>query len=467
MVCCSIEYSLKRRVERMQTLKYDKDLTDIVSYVLDDSAVSVAALDASYLCLLDALGCAMLALSYPDCRRLLGPIIPNTQVPNGVLVPGTCHRLDPIQAAFNIGTQIRYLDFNDTWLAKEWGHPSDNLGALIAVAAYKNLTIKDLLLALIKAYEIQGVLALENSFNQLGLDHVILVKLASAVLSAKLLGGDETVILNAASQVFVDGAALRTYRHAPNTGSRKSWAAGDATARGLWLAWLSVHGEMGYPAVLSAPKWGFADIYLNLVRDQAYKSTVVENILFKLMPAEFHAQTAIEAALQLRPSVKDRLNDICEIKLWTQPSGMKIINKTGPLTNPADRDHCLQYMVAIALIYGEITSDHYQEAIANDIRIDTLRECMTVQEDREFSIANAIQIVFADGSATDKIQIDHPIGHPKRRAEALPLIINKFKANINTQFSQAQAERIYDTCMDKETLLSTPVTAFLELFYEN
>jgi 2-methylcitrate dehydratase len=420
--------------------------------------------------------------------KLLGPVVPGTTVPNGARVPGTSHVLDPILAAFNIGALIRWLDFNDTWLAAEWGHPSDNLGALLAVTdsvSRQNLAdnkapfrVRDLLTAMIKAHEIQGVLALENSFNRAGLDHVLLVRIASTGVATGLIGGTRGQITNAISNAWIDGGALRTYRHAPNTGSRKSWAAGDATSRAVMHAFTALKGEMGYPSALSAKTWGFSDV---LFRGQPVRlgrplgSYVMEHVLFKIsFPAEFHAQTAVEAGIKLHPQVCDRLDQIKQVIIHTQESAVRIIDKTGPLYNPADRDHCLQYMTAIALIFGKLTADHYEDATAKDPRVDALRPKMLVQEDarytREYlepdkrSIANAIQVLFTDGRRTDKVEVEYPVGHRRRRAEGIPLLIKKFKANASTRFPGERVEKILALFEDTTRLDQMPVPEFVEHF---
>src|SRR3989449_3060425 len=445
---------------------FDPLLEQIGSYAFDAQIAGKEAFDTARLCLMDTLGCALLAVNYPACTKLLGPVVAGTRVPGGSRVPGTNLELDPVTAAFNIGTLIRWLDFNDTWLAAEWGHPSDNLGGILAVADYvsrQNLahgkppyTVRDLLTAMIKAHEIQGVLALENSFNRVGLDHVVLVRVASAAVTTALLGGTREQIANAISNAWLDGGALRTYRHAPNTGSRKSWAAGDATSRAVQHAFMALKGEMGYPSALSAKTWGFCDA---LFRGQAIRlarplgSYVMENILFKIsFPAEFHAQTAVEAAIRLHPQVRDRLSDIKQVAIMTQESGIRIIDKTGPLHNTADRDHCLQYMTAIGLIFGTLNADHYEDATARDPRVDALRAKMVVQEDprytREYlepdkrSIANAVQVFFIDGTKTDKVEVEYPVGHRRRRAEGIPLLLQKFKSNAATRFPAERVQKI-------------------------
>ena len=463
----------------------DRLLVEIAEYVCAPAAFSAEARETARYCLLDTLGCAMLALNFPACVKLLGPVAPGTVVPNGARVPGTRYQLDPVTAAFNIGCALRWLDFNDTWLAAEWGHPSDNLGAILAVADFlsrsqpeRNLTVRDVLTAMIQAHEIQGVLALGNSFNRAGLDHVLLVRVASAAVAARLLGGDGAQVINAVSNAWADGGALRVYRHAPNTGSRKSWAAGDATSRAVWHALQALKGEMGYPTVLSAKNWGFCDA---LFRSQPITLArplgcyLMENILFKIRyPAEFHAQTAVEAAIQLHPLVKDRLGEIATILLTTHESAIRIIDKKGPLHNPADRDHCLQYMVAIGLIHGRLTAEDYEDAAASDPRIDALRAKMTVAENprysREYleagkrSIANAVQIIFRDGSSTEKVEVEYPVGHRRRRAEGRPLLVQKALENLLTRFPQRQAESILQLCQDAERLEKMKVADFVEYF---
>jgi len=466
----------------------DDVLVQIADYVLNTEITSTEAYDTARLCLMDTLGCGLEALSYPACTKLLGPIVPGTIVPNGARVPGTQFVLDPVTAAFNIGAMIRWLDFNDTWLAAEWGHPSDNLGGILATADWLSrtavangkppLTIRQLLTAMIKAHEIQGVLALENSFNRVGLDHVILVKVASTAVVTAMLGGTKDEIINALSNAFIDGHPLRTYRHAPNTGSRKSWAAGDATSRAVRLALMAVKGEMGYPSALTAKTWGFYDV---LFRGQSFKlsqpfgSYVMENVLFKIsFPAEFHAQTAVEAAFQLHPLVRDRLEEIEKVVITTHESAIRIIDKRGPLYNPADRDHCIQYMTAIGLIYGELTARHYEDEVAADPRIDDLRAKMEVVENPKFSrdyldpqkrsITNAVQVFFRDGSSTDQVVVEYPIGHRRRRAEGIPLLIEKFKVNLARRFPPKQAAQILSVCQDADRLQAMPVNEWVDLF---
>lgn len=467
---------------------YDSVISAIVDYVLNTEIKSADAYETARLCLMDTLGCGMLALNFPECTKLLGPIVPGATLANGARVPGTNYELDPVQAAFNIGTMIRWLDFNDTWLAAEWGHPSDNLGAILAVAEYLSrqnlkegkeaLTMQMVLTAMIKAHEIQGCLALENSFNRVGLDHVILVKVASAALAAYLLGADRDLMLRTLSQVFVDGQSLRTYRHAPNAGSRKSWAAGDATARAVQLALIATKGEMGYPSALSAPKWGFYDVLFGgkpFRFQRPYGSYVMENILFKLSyPAEFHAQTAVECAVILHPQVKARFEEIASIELSTHESAIRIISKQGALHNPADRDHCLQYMVAIGLLYGDLRAEHYENETAADPRIDCLREKMQVSENQQFSrdyldpdkrsIANSIKLIFKDGSQSDLITIEYPIGHRRRRDQGIPVLLEKFKRNLATRFDSNRVEKITNSMNDTNSLAAMSVVDFMNLW---
>src|SRR5690349_2657667 len=437
---------------------------------------------------MDTLACGFQALKYPACTRMLGPVVPGAVMPGGARVPGTSYELDPVQAAFSIGAMIRWLDFNDTWLAAEWGHPSDNLGAILAVADYlsrkslmegaKPLTVRDVLTAMIKAHEIQGVLALENSFNRVGLDHVILVRVASTAVVTAMLGGTREQVINAVSNAWIDGGALRTYRHAPNTGSRKSWAAGDATSRAVRLALITLKGEMGYPSVLTAKTWGFYDV---LFKGNAFKfqrpfgSYVMEHVLFKIsFPAEFHAQTAVECAMSLHPHVKDRLDEIQKITIRTHESAIRIIDKKGPLNNPADRDHCIQYMVAVPLIHGRLTAADYEDDIAHDPRVDALREKMECVEDQGFSkdyldpdkrsIANAIEIAFKDGTKTGEVVVEYPIGHRRRRAEGIPVLEAKFKTNLARRFALKQAVAILDVCQDQKRLEAMTVHEFVDLF---
>jgi 2-methylcitrate dehydratase len=470
----------------------DAELVAIADYVTSTPIDSAEAFDTARYCLMDSLGCAMLALQYPACVKHLGPVVPGTVVPGGVRVPGTSFQLDPIQGAFNIGCTIRWLDFNDTWLAAEWGHPSDNLGAILSVADFlcrrapvanasgssRKLMIRDVLTAMIQAHEIQGVLALENSFNRVGLDHVVLVKVASTAVATKLLGGTKAQIIDALSHAWIDGQSLRTYRHAPNAGQRKSWAAGDATSRAVRLALMAIQGEPGLPSALTTPKWGFYDVLFKGNRfkvPRSYGSYVMENVLFKIaFPAEFHAQTAAECAIKLHPLVKDRLDQIERIVLTTQESAIRIISKTGPLHNAADRDHSLQFIVAVPLIFGSLTADHYEDKIARDPRIDALRDKMQVVEDprytREYlepdkrSIANAVQVFFKDGTSTAKVEVEYPLGHRRRRAEGIPLLVKKFQENLATRLPAAQTKTIVDICKDPKRLDAMPVDEFMAMW---
>jgi len=466
----------------------DPLLVAIADYVTGyDATASAEAMGTAGQCFLDALGCGLLALSFPACTKLLGPVVPGASLPGGARVPGTSYELDPVQAAFNIGTMIRWLDYNDTWLAAEWGHPSDNLGGILAVADYLSrrnvasgrpaVLVRTVLEAMVKAHEIQGVLALENSFNRVGLDHVLLVRVASTAVVTALLGGTRDEVVDAVSNAFVDGGALRTYRHAPNTGSRKSWAAGDATSRAVRLALHALRGEMGYPSALSAPTWGFEDVLFRgnpVSLAQPFGTYVMENVLFKVsFPAEFHAQTAVEAALALHPLVADRLDEVSRIVIETQEAGVRIIDKTGPLANPADRDHCIQYMVAVPLVFGRLTADDYEDAVAADPRIDALRDRMEVVENRRFSadyldpekrsIPNSVQVFFADGTSTEKVTVEYPIGHRRRRAEAAPLLLDKFERNIATRLSPKQRALLLAIGTDQERLENTPVHELVDL----
>ncbi|OGT51130.1 MAG: 2-methylcitrate dehydratase [Gammaproteobacteria bacterium RIFCSPHIGHO2_12_FULL_42_13] len=456
---------------------FDTIIQKITDYVVDYKIESALALQTAYYDFLDTLGCGLMALKFPACTKLLGPIVPGATLENGARVFGTNYVLEPVQAAFNIGAMIRWLDFNDTFLAAEWGHPSDNLGGILAVADYLNraekrkLTIVDILHAMIKAHEIQGVLALENSFNRVGLDHVILVKVATTAVVSHLLGCNKDQINNAVSNAFLDGQALRTYRHAPNTGSRKSWAAGDATSRGVRLALMARLGEMGYPSVLTAKTWGFYDVSFNgkaFTLQREFGSYIMENVLFKISyPAEFHAQTAVACALKLHPLLKNKLDQIKRIDVRTQEAGIRIISKKGPLNNPADRDHSLEYMVAVPLIYGELTAAHYEDTIAKNPLIDQLREKMITVEDKTFSrdyldpekrsIANAIKVTFEDGTSTEEVRIDYPVGHKHRREEGIPLLIEKFKKAVHAHYKKDRAEEIIKSCLDEKHLLEKTV----------
>lgn len=471
--------------------EFDKEIIDIVDYVENYEIKSEVAYETAWNCLLDTLGCGLEALEYDECKKLLGPLVPGTVVTNGVRVPGTNYELDPVQGAFNIGAMIRWLDFNDTWLAAEWGHPSDNLGGILATADWLSraavaagrppLKIHDVLTAMIKAHEIQGCIALENSFNKVGLDHVILVKVASTAVVAKMLGLTREQTLNAVSLAWVDGQALRTYRHFPNAGSRKSWAAGDATSRAVRLALIAKTGEMGYPSVLTAKVWGFYD---SLFRgnpfkfQRAYGSYVMENILFKIsFPAEFHSQTAVEAAMTINGLMKaagKSAADIASVKIRTHEACIRIIDKKGPLGNPADRDHCIQYMVAVPLIFGRLTARDYEDDIASDPAIDALREKIVCVEDPSFtvdyhdpskrSIANALTVEFKDGSKFDEVVVEYPIGHARRRTDGIPLLIEKFKINLARIFSAEQQKKILDVSMDYKKLSQMAVNEYVDLY---
>jgi 2-methylcitrate dehydratase len=483
---------MSANVEFNQRPEPDDLLVTIAEYVANREIVSAEAYNTARNCLIDTIGCGLLALRFPECTKHMGPLVPGTTVQHGARVPGTSHELDPITAAFNIGCMIRWLDFNDTWLAAEWGHPSDNLGGILAVADYLSrvavaqgkapLSMKTVLTAMIKAHEIQGVLALENSFNRVGLDHVLLVRVASTAVVTEMLGGSKQQIIDAVSHAWVDGCALRTYRHAPNAGSRKSWAAGDATSRAVRLAMITMKGEMGIPTVLSAPTWGYNDV---LFKGEAFKvnqpfdSYVMENVLFKIsFPAEFHSQTAVEAAVTLHSQVKNRLHEIERIDITTHESAIRIISKKGDLANPADRDHCLQYMIAVPLIYGDLVAEHYENSFHRaDVRIDELREKMNIIEDKRYSreylepekrsIANAIQIFFNDGTSTAKVEVEYPIGHRRRREEGIPVLERKFVRNLETRFPAAQSTKIHELCRDQLTLEQMPVNEFMELFLIN
>lgn len=460
----------------------DEVLTMLADYVHNTTIASNEAYDTARACLADTLGCGILALSFKECTKLLGPVVEGTTVPHGSRVPGTRYVLDPIRAAFNIGTMIRWLDYNDTWLAAEWGHPSDNLGGLLAVADFlsqttRPITIKELLTAMIKAHEIQGGLAMLNSFNRVGFDHVILVKVATTAVVSQMLGLSYEQTVAAISNAWIDTGPLRTYRHAPNTGSRKSWAAGDATSRGVMLAMLAQSGEMGYPTALTANRWGLYDVLFGgkpFVFQRPLGSYVMENVLFKIaFPAEFHAQTAVEAAFQLHPYVTDKIEQIATIEIATHESAMRIIDKAGPLNNPADRDHCLQYMVAVGLLHGKLTAEDYEEEAAKDPRIDLLRGKMRVTENPQYSkdyhdpdkrsIANAITITFKDGSSTPCIAVEYPIGHRRRRKEGLPLLFKKFEANLSTHFDPAQVAAIMTVFRDPQRLDAMPVDQLMTM----
>jgi 2-methylcitrate dehydratase len=477
----------------------DPLIVAIADYALEGRITGDEALETARWCLLDTLACGILALAYPACTRLLGPVVSGTSIVNGCRVPGTRYELDPVQGAFNIGALIRWLDFNDTWLAAEWGHPSDNLGGILAVADWLSrnqaagvspeafhapiargrapLTVRDLLVAMTKAHEIQGVLALDNSFNRAGLDHVLLVRVATTAVVAAMLGATRDQVINAVSHAWIDGSALRTYRHAPNTGSRKSWAAGDATSRGVRLALIAHTGEMGYPSALTAPTWGFQDASFRgrpVTLARPFGSYVMENVLFKIsFPAEFHAQTAIECALRLHAAVAGRLDRVSRVEITTHESAIRIIDKTGPLHNPADRDHCIQYMTAVGLIFGELTAAHYEDKAASDPRIDALRSRMVVAEDPGYSsdyldpgkrsIANAVQVFFTDGTRTEKVAVEYPLGHRRRRAEGIPLLKAKASAALAGHFGHARAQEIMLLFSERARVEALPVHEFMGL----
>jgi 2-methylcitrate dehydratase len=465
----------------------DSALVDIADYVCNTPIDSALAYETAHYCLMDTLACGFQALDYAACTKLLGPVVPGATLAGGARVPGTSYELEPVMAAFNIGAMIRWLDFNDTWLAAEWGHPSDNLGGILATADYLSrqaraegkepLSMHDVLTAMIRAHEIQGVLALENSFNRVGLDHVLLVRVASTAVVTSMLGGDREQVINAVSNAWIDGGALRTYRHAPNTGSRKSWAAGDATSRAVRLALIAMTGEMGYPSALSAKTWGFSDVLFKgrpLSFTQGYGTYVMENVLFKISyPAEFHSQTAVEAAMALHEQVRDRIDEVEKIVIETQEAGVRIIDKTGPLDNPADRDHCLQYMVAVPLIFGRLTAADYENDVAADPRIDALRDKMEVLENEQYTrdyfdadkryIGNSVQVFFKDGSNTDRVAIDFPIGHRERRAEGIPVLVDKFRSSVEPRLGDRQWESLNALCNDRDQLAATAVDDFMAL----
>jgi 2-methylcitrate dehydratase len=458
----------------------DRLLAAIADYASSAEIKSELAYETASHCLMDTLACGLQALKYPACTKLLGPVVPGATLKGGARVPGTSYELDPINAAFNIGAMVRWLDFNDTWLAAEWGHPSDNLGGILATADYLSrggspIRVRDVLTAMIKAHEIQGILALENSFNRVGLDHVLLVRVASTAVVTAMLGGTRDQVINAVSNAWVDGGALRTYRHAPNTGSRKSWAAGDATSRAVRHALFALKGEMGYPSALSAKTWGFQDVLFKgrtLSMPQPFGSYVMENILFKIsFPAEFHAQTAVEAAMTLHPQIRDKLDRVSRVTIETQEPGVRIIDKTGPLANPADRDHCIQYMVAIPLLFGRLTAADYEDDVARDPRVDALRAKTEVRENPTFTeeyyaadkryIGNAVQVHFDDGSSSARIQVDFPIGHRKRRAEGVPVLVKKFETSVAAHFAVKQSESIKRLFADRAALAGMTVRDFV------
>lgn len=466
----------------------DPLLTQIADYVHAEPDFSDLARQTGRYCLLDSIGCGLLALNFPACTKLLGPLVPELNMEQGCPVPGTSYRLDPVAAAFNIGTQVRWLDYNDTWLAAEWGHPSDNLGAILATADYRSrvagerISVAQVLDAMIQAHEIQGVIALENAFNRVGLDHVILVRIASTAVASRLLGATHEQTVNAISNAWLDGGALRTYRHAPNTGPRKSWAAGDATSRAVRLALIALTGEMGYDTALSASRWGFSDVLFegkDITLPRPFQDYVMENVLFKIAyPAEFHAQTAVEAAVELHPQVVDRLDQIRTIRVETQEAGVRIIDKSGPLNNPADRDHCLQYMIAIGLLKGSLTAEDYEDDVASDPRVDKLRAAMQVEENKQYSIdymdpdkrsiPNAIQVEFQDGTTTDRVEVHFPIGHRRRREEGIPILIEKFRTNVATRvldgsLPEDTSARLLEMLGGDADLTSVSITEFMDL----
>jgi 2-methylcitrate dehydratase len=468
--------------------KPDKVLTDIADYVVGYPVKSKEAYNTARLCLMDTLGCGLEALEYPACTKLLGPIVPGTVVPDGARVPGTPWQLDPVTAAFNIGTMVRWLDFNDTWLAAEWGHPSDNLGGILAVADWLSrtrlaqgkapLAMRDVLTGMIKAHEIQGVIALENSFNRVGLDHVVLVKVASTAVVTQMMGGTRDEIVDAVSNAWIDGQSLRAYRHAPQAGSRKSWAAGDATSRAVRIAWMTLKGEMGYPVALTAKTWGFYDVLFKgkpFRFKRPYDSYVMENVLFKIsFPAEFHAQTAVECAVKLHPQVAQRLDRIKKIVITTHESAIRIIDKRGPLHNPADRDHCIQYMTAVGLMKGALTAADYEDSAAADPMIDRLRARTTIVENKRWtrdyldpakrSIANGVQVFFDDGSKTELVAVEYPLGHRRRRDEGVPQLEAKFRINLARRYAPKQRQAILDLCQDQQRLERTAVNEFVNAF---
>jgi 2-methylcitrate dehydratase len=465
---------------------YDQVIIDIVDYAMNYEIKSPVAYETAWNSFMDTIGCGLESLEYESCTKLLGPVVPGLTVANGVKVPGTKHVLDPVQGAFNIGAMIRWLDFNDTWLAAEWGHPSDNLGAILATADWlsrttdKKFTIKDVLTAMIKAHEIQGCIALENSFNKVGLDHVILVKVASTAVVSQMMGLTRDQALAAVSLAWIDGQSLRTYRHFPNAGSRKSWAAGDATSRAVRLALIAKTGEMGYPSALTAKTWGFYDVSFKgneFKFQRPYGSYVMENVLFKISyPAEFHSQTAVEATMTIYQQMQaagKTSDDIAKVTIRTHEACVRIIDKKGPLNNPADRDHCIQYMVAVPFIFGRLTARDYEEAIASDPRIDALREKIVCVEDTGYtadyfnpekrSIANAITVEFKDGTILDEVAVEYPIGHARRRTEGIPLLIEKYKTNLARIYDGDKQKQIIDLCLDYNKLAATPVNEFMDL----
>ena len=465
---------------------FDQVIVDIVDYVRDYKIESSLAYDTARYCLLDTLGCGLQALDFPACTKMLGPLVPGLTMQNGARVPGTNYELDPVQAAFNIGAIIRWLDFNDTWLAAEWGHPSDNLGGILAVADWmsrngKQLTMRDVLTAMIKAHEIQGCIALENSFNKVGLDHVLLVKVASTAVVVGMMGLTREQMLNAVSLAWVDGQSLRTYRHAPNAGSRKSWAAGDATSRAVRLALIAQSGEMGYPSVLSAKTWGFYDVSFKgqeFKFQRPYGSYVMENVLFKIsFPAEFHSQTAVEAAMTLHKQLAaagKTAADIARVTIRTHEACIRIIDKQGPLNNEADRDHCIQYMVAVPLIFGRLVATDYEDVVAKDTRLDELRAKIFCVEDTTFtedyhdaskrSIANALTVELNDGTYLPEVVVEYPIGHRLRRGDGIPLLMAKFEDNLGRRFDAAKSAEILGSSILQSELEAMAVDEYVSLY---
>lgn len=465
----------------------DKVLVEIAQYVDRYAVKSKLAWETARLTLIDTLGCGFEALSYPACTKLLGPIVPGTIVPNGARVPGTPYVLDPERAALNTGALFRWLDFNDAFYGATVIHPSDTYGGIVPIADWVSRTrvarrkepllMRDVLEAGIKAYEVMGGLAIENGFTDVGLDHTILVKIGVTPVVTRLLGGTREEIVNALSNAWLDGHALAAFRRKPNTGSRKSWAAGDAASRGVRLALMAVKGEMGYPAALSAKRWGFYEALFKgkpFTFQRPLGSYVMENTLFKIpYPTAFHGQSGVEAAIKLHPLVKDRLDEIEHIDVKCHNSSMTILDKTGPLYNPADRDHCMQYMMAVGMIYGTMTAEHYEDHIAADPRIDKLRAKMKLSESAQFerdyhdpakrSNANSIHVYFKDGTKAPLSVVEYPLGHRRRRKEGIPAVMEKFEKNVARVFAAKQRGRIMAVCLDQQKLEATPVNEFMDL----
>ena len=465
----------------------DKVLADIADYADRYRVGSKLARETARLCLIDSLSCAFEALGYPACTKLLGPVVAGTIVPHGARVPGTTYVLDPVAATFNLGALVRWLDFNDAFYGETVIHPSDTISAVLMTADHLSrarvacgkapLAMRDVLESTVKAYEIMGELALENGFGAVGLDHTILVKIAVTAVVTKLLGGTREEIVNAVSNAWIDGHALATFRRRPNTGSRKSWAAGDAASRGVWLALQAVKGEMGYPSALTARTWGFYDALFDGRRfrfQRPYTSYVIENVLFKIpYPTAFHGQSGVEAAIKLHPLVKDRLDDIRRVEVRCHNSTMVILDKTGPLHNPADRDHCMQYMMAVGMIYGTMTAEHYEDHVAADPRIDALRAKMKLAESRQYereyhdparrTNANSIQVFFKDGTKTPLSEVLYPLGHRRRRNEAIPVLMGKFEASVVRVFAPKRRDAILAACRDPQRLEAQPVNEFIDL----